>query len=515
MNSQGQKIFLIIIILAGFFAYINAYQNQFLWDDEFNIQRNVFIRSFSNISKIFTTNGGAGAGRLDNFYRPVKLIAYTIVYSIFGLQPWPFHLLNVCLHIANALLILFLINKIFKKELLGFFTALLWVVHPTHTEAITYISATQEPLCLFFGLVAFIFYINFRTKKKLSLLIFSLCCFALALLSKESIIILPVLFCAYELVSISEKTDWKQYKYILPFFTLAGFYFFLRLTVLNFGGTLNLYEASNIYTQHISFRIYTFLASLLHYYSFIFAPINLRLERQFPIFVSFLNPQVFTSFCLLILFFFIVYKSLKSQKRYFAFGILWFFISFIPMSGIIPLNAFILEHWLYIPLIGFFLAISGLVCELITKKPKAKNLIIFIFALAVFVLMSMTFLRNKDWKDPITFYNNILQYNQGTARLHNNLAMAYVDNDEIEMAKIHYGQAIEISDIYPETHYNLARLFISENKIDIAIQHLEKSIELNPNFFFSYELLGNIYEFQGNKEKAQEYYQKAQEIKYY
>ena len=508
-------ILIAIIVLAGLVSYSNVYHNQFLWDDEFLIQENVFIRSFKNLPQIFSTPSGAGAGRLDNFYRPMQLTAYTLIYSLVGLKPWAFLLLNILLHLGNACLIFFLIRKIFKKDFLAFLTSLLWVVHPIHTEAVTYMSGIADPLLVFFGLGSFLCYLNFRQKKQGHSLIFSLILFILALFSKETIIILPGLFIVYELFFSEKRKSISSYRHIIWFIIIALGYFALRLTVLNFVNTLNLYQESNIYTEHLSIRIFTFLASLLMYYSFLFFPLNLHLERQFPVFASPLAPQVLISLVILIFLALVIYKNIKQKKFHLSFGILWFFIGFIPMSGIIPVNSFLLEHWLYFPSIGFFLCSGVIIHYFWQRYPQVRKVIIVLLSVIVLILMSLTLKRNTDWKNPIVFYNDVLKYNQGTARVHNNLAMAYVDENHLEKAEEHYLKAIEMGDQYAQTHYNLARLYLITNQTDQAIDHLKRSIEINPNFFFSYQLLGNIYQQLGEQEKAQEYYQKAQEIKYY
>jgi len=280
-KNKKTLFFLFLIVLLGIISYSNIYSHEFLWDDEFLIQKNQFIRSFDNFSKIFSTCSGAGAGRLDNFYRPMQLVVYTIIYSLVGLKPWLFLFTNVLLHILNGVFIFFLIKKIFKNNFLGFLTSLFWIIHPVHTEAVTYMSGMADPLSVFFGLGSFLVYLNFKEKKQVYNLVFSLFLFLLALLSKETIIILLGLFFLYELFFSKEKKRVSNYATLIWFFIFALGYFALRISVLNFGGTLNLYENTNIYTKNLSIRIFTFLASLPSYYSFLFYPINLRMERQF------------------------------------------------------------------------------------------------------------------------------------------------------------------------------------------------------------------------------------------
>ncbi|MBU4369705.1 tetratricopeptide repeat protein [Patescibacteria group bacterium] len=527
-------ILITIIVLFGLVSYINVFHHQFLWDDEFLIQENIFIRSWKNLPQMFSTCSGAGAGRLDNFYRPMQLLAYTGIYSLFGLQPWAFLSLNVLIHLINACLIFFLIKKLFKKDFLAFLTSILWVVHPVHTEVVTYMSGIADPLIVLFGLSSFLCYVNFKQKKQAYLLIFSLILFILALLSKETIIIFPGLLIIYELFfspvrdyknteevrekQISNgvsKKDWKKYIHLSWFFIIAISYFFLRLTALNFVNSFNFYNTSNIYTEHLSVRIFTFLASLPKYYSFLFYPVNLHMERQFPVFTSIFSINVLSSLLILVLLGIVVYFNIKQKKFHLSFGIFWFFIGFLPMTGIIPVNSFLLEHWLYLPSIGFFLCLAVIIQYFWLKYPHIKKLIVIFLTIIVFILMGLTLKRNIDWQNPIVFYNNILKYNEGTARVHNNLGMAYADKDDVINAEKYYLKAIETSDQYPQVHYNLARLYLEEKEQEKAIEHLEKSIEINPDFFFSYQLLGDIFKQQGEIEKAQEYYQKAKNIQYY
>lgn len=515
-------ILVAVILLAGFVSYVNIYSHQFLWDDEFLIQENVFIRSWKNLPQIFSTCSGAGAGRLDNFYRPMQLVVYTTVHSLFGFQPWAFLLTNVLFHLAAGVLIFLLIKKIFKKNLLAFLTALFWIIHPVQTEAVTYISGIADPLFVFFSLISFNFYLNFRQKRQGYFLAFSLVFFILALLSKETAVVLPGLLILYEFLFNStekpingKKRHYSDYQGIVWFVIIAFGYFSLRSTALNFNNSLNFYNESNIYTERFYIRIFTFLASLLMYYFFLFYPVNLHMERSFPVFVSLFSWQVLVSLAILIVLAFVVYKNVKQKKYHLAFGIFWFFIGFLPMSGIIPVNSFLLEHWLYFPSIGFFFCLAAIVHYFWQKYPRVKKIIAVVLAMIVFTLTGLTLKRNTDWKNPIVFYNNILKYEKGSARVHNNLGMAYAAEGDLKKAEEHYLKSIEVGDQYAQVHYNLARLYLQTNKEAEAIEHLEKSVEINPNFFFSYYILGQIYEKKGEIKKSQEYYQKAQEIKYY
>lgn len=515
-NQKRTIIFLLLILLGGIICYSNIFSHQFLWDDEFLIEKNQFIRSFDYLPQIFSSSSGAGANRLDNFYRPLQILNYTGLYALIGAVPWIFLLNNLFLHLFSGILLFFLMKKIFEKDFLAFLVSFFWVIHPIHTEAITYMSGTADPLSTLFGLGSFYFYLNFREKKQSYFLIFSFILFGFALLSKETLIVLPALILLYELIFNQNRKKISTYTPLFWFFNIALFYFYLRLSILNFGGTLSLYSTSNLYTENILFRLFTFLASLLMYYSLFFYPNNLHMERAFPVFSNWQSPWVLSSFLILIAFFVLIFWAQKKKKKYISFGLGWFFLAFFPISGIIiPINSFLLEHWLYLTSIGFFLCLGGLISNFWAKTPKARKWLAIILILVSIFLIKSTRKANKAWESPFTFYHNILQYHQGTARIHNNLGMAYIDQNNLNKAEEHYLKAITISDQYAQTHYNLAQLYLKKEEIEKAIIHLEKSLEINPNFFFSYYLLAQIYQEAGETKKAQEYFQKAQSIKYY
>lgn len=503
-----------VIFLLGLVAYSNVYSNEFLWDDEFLIQENKLVKDFSAIPKIFTSGSGAGAGRLDDLYRPMQLVAYNLIYQIFGEIPWPFHALNVFLHIASAGLIFFIIRLIFRNDTVAWLTSLFWVVHPIHTEAITYMSGTADPLSLFFGLGSMLVYLYGRKHNRLEYFPISLVFFILALLSKEEAVVLPLLLYLYEII-FNNKQGWKVFLWPTIFFIISLIYVTLRFTLLNFVDGVGLGAESNIYTESLLVRLYTFMASLLVYYGFLLWPVNLHLERSFPVFINPFSWPIIFSCTIFIGLMITAVASVVKKNNYLAFGIFWFFIFFIPVSGIIPVNALILEHWLYWPSIGAMLGVSYLINKIWIVYPDLRKLISLAAIILLVVMINLTLNRNKDWSDPITFYNNILQYNQGTARVHNNLAMAYGSKNQTDLSKSHYLKAIAISDSYPQTHFNLATLYLSLGETNQALSHLYRSIEINPNFFFSYRLIGEIFKQAGDTDQALEYFKKADSIEFY
>ncbi len=491
MSSKNLYSLLLIVVVAAL-SYFNNLSNDFLWDDEFLIEKNTYIRDIKKIPEILVTNTTAGFGGKDNFYRPTQILYYLFIYQLFGESKEAFHLANIFLHILNGLLLYFLILSLFKSQKLALITSLLWTVHPAHVEAITYVSGTADPMGGAFFLASILLFLKYlKNRKKRELLISSMI-FILALASKEALVVGPALLMVLLFCQNQDRFNPKKYYVTLPFWVISLSYLFLRKTLLNFDNTFDLYKTSNVYTENILFRIYTYLATLPEYLKIIFFPKDLHMERAFSVYTEFLlTPVLMGVILFLISLSMSVYFFVKKNNPIFLWGWLWFFVSFIPMNGIlIPVNSLILEHWLYLSSMGVFLVIAYLITLVSSERLMALKT-----GLIVISLMALTHLRNRDWRDPITFYSNILKYTAGTARVHNNIAMAYADNQELEKAKAHYLKAIENSDIYPQTHYNLARVYIQLFMYKEALDHIEQSLKLSPDFSYSIELKTQLTDF--------------------
>ena len=484
--TRQSYLFPLLLVVATFVAYSNSLNNSFIWDDEFLIQKNSFLRDLTSLPTMLVSNSTAGFGGTDNFYRPTQNIYYLFIFQLFGESEVAFHLGNLLLHILNALLIYLLFLRISSSNLVAFAGSLLWASHPTHVEAITYISGTADPMGTLFILLSLLSYpLNKRSFWRSYAL--SLFFFGCALLSKEAMIVGPGLLMITIFIHSKDKWSLRTYLPSLGHWSLAVIYMILRKTVLNFDQTYQFYKTSNVYTENLLFRLYTHLATLPEYVKILFYPVDLHMERPFPVFTELHSTPVLLGAALAVSTLgAALFSALRKDQWVPLFCWLWFFGAFVPMNGVlIPVNSFILEHWLYLPSIGIFLAVAYAFHFLISQYRWLGGITL---AVVCFFLIGSTLHRNNDWKDPLTFYSNILKYSEGTARVHNNLGMAYADKQDWENSKKHYLKAIELSDSYAQTHYNLARVFIHQENYSEALKHLNRSLEINPQFRFATQL---------------------------
>lgn len=500
--KQIEKIhtlyFATFLFLLTFFVYGNTLFNGLFFDDQDFIYDNTYVKTFA-IDKFFTENAIAGAGKISNYYRPLQETTYAVEYALFKDMSFIYHFDNIFLHAIAGILLFIFIKNLTKNNFVALVTSLLFIIHPHQTEAVAYASGRNDSMYVIFTLLTFLFYL----KKERKFYLLSLFTYLLALLSKEAALMVPGLIVLIDYFKTqSIKKTLLGYKQFIFYFVIAGLYFLLRLTVLNFQDTLNFYGTGTIYTTNVFVRILTFLSLLPTYMHIIFYPDVLYIDRLATIVTDPINMNVLMSIVGIgILLFFCI----KSFRKYpiFLFCFSWFFITIVPVSGIIPINGLLYEHFLYFPSIGIFLAIAYLLFLLIGKtKSVAVLSIIYLCLCCLFlILITRTMIRNTEWYDAITFYNQTISHNPTSARLHNNLAMALADKGNNTKAIVEYKKAIYLSDLYPQTHYNLANTYITVNDYKNAEKEYVLSLEMDPTFYRSYLHLADLFKTTNQPDK--------------
>jgi len=499
LRSHYRYIILLILFVAA--AYSNVYGNGFLLDDEFLLQKNRYIMDADYFGRIFFSSSTMGAGGTDSFYRPMQTLAYFIVVQTFGFKIPAIHALNVALHMVNAVLIFLLaVGRLRIRPLFAFCAALVWASHPLHTEAVTYMSATADPLHAMFVLLALL---NARKMWLCNLM------FVCGLFSKESAIVAPLLVMVLEAVESKRPFHWRTYLRTWPLWVTVVLYLIARKTFLDFDDTFSFYPEANIYTESIWYRTLTFFGTLPMYLKILLWPTGLHMERDFPVFAGWTLEPVLGALMVALAAFAVFYER-NRQWRPWSLAALWFFMAHIPHTGVLlPVNSLFLEHWMYLPSIGLFLGLMAW----FSLRPKSALPVTAVSVLAALALGVVTFQQNRVWASPIIFYENILSHAKGNARVHNNLGMAYSELNNGDKAIEHYEKAVSYKDSYAQVRHNLAEEFMKRGELEVAIKHLERALEINPRFYYSLKNLAAIYQRLGEQKKAEYYYNLYQQMR--
>ncbi|NQV08346.1 hypothetical protein HQ529_00675 [Candidatus Woesearchaeota archaeon] len=383
-SSRKQNfIYVFLIVLFGIIIYSNSFNNEFVWDDEDNIYNNAYIQDWKYLPNYFTENVVAGARKVSNYYRPMVLLTYSVDYKIWKLNVFGYHLSSFLFHIISAILLYYLVLLLLNKKPVAFLTSLFFTIHPIQPEAVAYMAGRADPQATMLIMASAVLFFSLRKYKniylKSSFYFLSLIFFVVALFSKESMALFPGILVFIDFCFFEKKLNFKPIKRmilrVVPFLAIVVGYVMLRLTTLNFSNTLNFYNHQNIYSSNLGIRLLTLFKVLPEYFRILIWPTDLHMERSTPLVTSIFDPSFFVFIVFALVIIYIIKSTWNNTKLYF-FGFGWFFIWLLPYSNIFPINAIYMDHWLYMPSIGFFLMISNLYDKFKWKKEYLTYLLI-------------------------------------------------------------------------------------------------------------------------------------------
>lgn len=493
---------LAVLAAVGAFLYAFNLHNALFWDDADWIVNNpaVHTLSWQNVKFIFTHDTLAGIGLHSNYYRPFLFLTFMGNYLIGGAHPVGYHVVSNLLHIANAALVFILLDRYAKKRRVAWIAALLFLVHPLQTEAVTYISGRGDPLSVFLMLSALFAFLKNRRWLSGILMI-------LAILSRETAFLFPLYLTVFLMTFVHREPFWasakKSLRTALSYLGIAVIYGILRLTILNFQNTLNFYRQANAYTEHVAYRIFTFVHVILVYLRLIVWPAGLHMERDIAVNTSLFQAPVTGAILMLVLIAWLTVREWRKGNRiwFFAWGV--FFINLAPTSGIAaPINALIYEHWLYFSLFGFFTLVAWYLDVAIAWCERRGRLmgagVLAILAAYGVFLSAQTIRRNVLWGNTEAFYQDVLRYEPENVRVLNNLANYYSDQGRSADAEALLWRATNAGDIQAAPYYNLANILRDRKDYAGAVELYKKAIAVDPSFPYAYLNLAAIYAQQGN-----------------
>ena len=423
-----------VLLLAGAVVavYLNSFRGVFQFDD-YNV-----IVDYTGVH-----SWGAFLAGLPRGIRPLLKFTYTLNWTS-GLGLFGFHLVNVTLHAANAVMLFFLAARIGGPSVTRFaalLPALLFAVHPVQTEAVTCISGRSVSLMAFFYLGSLLVYLRGRERgNRLLLHVASPILFLLAVASKEVALTLPFALVLCELAR-REKGEWKEAlrAQAVHWGLLAS----LAVLFLAHSGYGRLLEAcfgirgaaSNLLTQ---------INGIAYLLSRLALPHAQNFDPDLPVFSGWapvLIPEALLLAALLATGFYGLSKRSPA-----GFGILWFFLHLVPTNSVIPRLDVANERQLYLASWGLFIAVAA-GADLLREKRGAMGPTAAA-AVLVFALGVLTVSRNTMYRSEVALWEDTVRKSPAKARAWNNLGYAYDQAGRFPEAEAAYLHALRIDPGY-------------------------------------------------------------------
>ncbi|MBN8725277.1 MAG: tetratricopeptide repeat protein [Acidobacteria bacterium] len=501
--SKSQQEFFIasIIILVTLITFTNTLLNGFVYDDISIVQNNSSINALSKIPNLFL-QGYWGENNRNGLYRPITVVTYSLNYAINGLEPYGYHLVNIIIHIINSLLVYWIVKHYSESKLLSIFTALLFSVHPVHSEAVAAIYGRAELLAAMFLLIAWVYYLKSLTSKYYYII--SLLSYFLSLFCKESGI---VFFGILLLVQFCTKTSWKEK--LIPEIKAWGYvlstipYLVIRVWIT---GAFGIPKAGQLLgAESFLTRLYTMSLGFVQYFKMLVYPVTLFIDYDYGVIpiVKALNLSVSLSLILILLVIIIGFWQ-SGKNPIIGFAILFFFITISIVSNVlIPTGFLIAERTIYIAVLSICLIIAAIFYQLYQLGWQKLALTGFIIVLSL--LSIRAYFHNIDFRDNFTFFTTIVKLSPNNPRVNYSLGIHYLRNDDFLKSEEYLEKALKLIPDYSTAMAALGELYFEQGQIDKSIDILNKALALSPKLSYANQNMARIYKDKKDYEKAKEF----------
>ncbi len=507
-----------IIAVVSFVVYFNALKNNFVYDDNYQILANPWITDPKYLYDIWTKNNLAFNGAQSNYYRPMMHTIYMFSYKLFGENPEGYHLINIIFHSGVSILVFFTIKKLLENFgrtnslLPSFLAALLFAVHPIHTEAVDGIAMVTEVAFCFFYLCSFYLYIKSKeTVNKLNTLyIISIATYFISCFFKEPALTLPLILVAYDLIEKKGMPDRRDLIRYAPFIVAATIYLALRYNAL--GGVAPSEGPVKVGTYYFLINVFPLFAM---YIEKLVLPFSLNSWHYFiPITTFWSLYGIVSLFLTLAFIFLLVLKARRASPV--AIGLLFVLVPLMPSLYIPGLQQGIFysfaERYLYAPSFGFVL-IMAFYIERLLDNPKKKNLAILSVCVMVGFFTLGTVNRNPAWANDVTIFSDSVKKSPYNVVSRINLADALSKLGRVDEAIDLYKNVLRLNPNIADVHYKLGYEYELKKEPNKAIDEYLKTLEIEPESANTCYNLGLSYQAEGRYDRSEDYLLRAVKLK--
>jgi tetratricopeptide (TPR) repeat protein len=544
---------LLLLALAALLAYANSFTVPFQFDDDGYVVNNPIIRTFhyffvpSDITALdrLSPTGFPVGLRYAFMTRILGYLSLAANYRLHGLSVVGYHVVNLALHVMNGWLVYLVLLATLKtgaptrsedgvgdnslpREAIAVVSALLFVVHPIQTHAVTYVTSRFVLQASFFSLLSLLLYVKSRVAAggpaRCALHAAALASAAAAMLTKEFTFTLPVVVALYDLTFLA-GTIRARVKRLLPIsatlFIIPALVFLQQGKLHALDSTMRTITAADVSGISRLDYLLTQFRVIATYLRLLLLPVNQNIDYDFPVYHSLSAPPVLLSFLLLAALAATavsLYRSAAGREdapelRLAAFGILWFFITLSVESSILPLGELAAEYRLYLPSVGmitaFVSALAFAARRLAGRSRLPFGVFTCFFAAAAVLLAVATHARNTVWKDEISLWEDAARKSPAKLRPHENLGTYYSMRGRLEEARREFATALRLDPNNFELHNNLGIVYKRMGDFDRAIQEYTVAARLMPGDPMAHYNLGNVFLAQGRNGEAIREYQEC------
>ncbi|HEU4346109.1 MAG TPA: tetratricopeptide repeat protein, partial [Candidatus Binatia bacterium] len=490
------------LVVLTFLVYLPAMGGGFVWDDDSMLTDNIVLKERGLYRSWFTTE--------QPNYWPLTWTSYWLEYQLWGFNPIGYHVGNVLLHAASALLVWRILVQLNIPG--AWVAAAVFAVHPVNVESVAWITQRKNTLSLFFFLLSLLCYLRFDYRGIAGLYWTAIASFVLAMLSKGTVVALPVvlLMCAWWLRGTIGRPDVLR---SIPFFAVSAV-----MSVVEIWFQYVRAIGEEVVRNDAFFGRLAGAGWVVWFYLY---------KALLPIDLSFIYPRwridptnwlSYIPDLALLAVLGLCWRFRRSWGRAPLFALGYFVVTLTPVLGFFDFYfmkySFVADHYQYVSIIGIIALVVSAGRAVLKRVGRSYERFAYLGSAVVLVALGLlTWRQGQIYKDHETLWRETLRRNPNASLAHNNLGFILALQGKTDEGISHYRQAIKLEPDHDKAHSNLASALVSQGRLEEAVKHYRQALRINPRHAGVHNNLGIVLVSQGNLDEAISHLRQAVKLK--
>jgi tetratricopeptide (TPR) repeat protein len=447
-------------------------------------------------------------------WHPLAWLSHMLDCQLYGANAGGHHLTSVLLHVASALLLFSVLNRMTGAMWRSAAVAALFAWHPLHVESVAWVAERKDVLCAFFWMLTLLLYARYAAQPSIARYLFTLGSFVLCLMAKPMGVTLPfvlLLLDYWPLNRVLEFASGLPEKIPLRFAQKSWRQLalekvpFLVLSAIACVLTLRAQEIAIVSTAGlpVSQRITHVLAAYNHYLVAMFVPRNLAVYYPYQI-----HLPTLTTICAVIVLGLITVLAIKNLRRrpWLMVGWLWYLGTLVPVIGLVQVgDQAWADRYTYLPLIGLFVPLVWLAFDTV-KSPIVLRSLSGTVGVA---LIATTAVQIGQWKDTRTLFKHADRVTPKNYMAITILGSLLAKEHKYDEAMAYYQTALRYQPAFPEAHFFMGAALDEQGKLDEAIAEYQKALWFKPTQEQTHLFMGIALAKQKKYDEAMAHYNAA------
>jgi len=502
------------LIAATFVAYEPMRHNGFVsYDDARYITENPDVRAgitWQSLSRAFTQ---------PHYYmwHPLTTITNMLDCQLFGLNPFWHHFVSLLIHIANALLLFWILAEMTGAIWASAFAAAVFALHPIQVESVAWAAERKTMLSGLFWLLTMLAYIWYTKRPRTGRYIVVFLVYGLCIMTKPTVVTLPLALLLLDYwplgrLNLGSRPAGKTVPVgrllieKVPLLVLSAILGVATFIAQRSGGAVVPLE-----NVSLDYRISNMFISYISYIGKMIWSSGLAVFYPLPR-ADFSNTTVVICTLLFVLIS-VLSIYIGRRRKYAAFGWLWYVGTLVPVIGLVQSGAQAMANrYMYIPMLGLLIIATWAGKDLIANRPRWRIVAAVSAGVVLFTAIILTRMQVRHWQNSMALFEHALKVTENNSIAENSYGCALFDEGRVTEAIQHLSNAVRISPTYSEARKNLGKVFLRQGKLNEAIACFNELIKRRKE---SAEVYYNLAVASGMQEKyddAIKYYAKTLDL---